>query len=344
VANRFWVGGSGNWDGAATAHWSATTGGASGASAPTNADNVFLDANSTGVVTIVAGATFQTLDCTGFTGTLTGSANITVNLAGGGGFILNSSMTYSYTGSMAITLTSGTPNITSAGKTIAGMSIDGAATGRVLNPTDDLTMSGALTFINAAGLDLSNHNVTCVSFSQSGTGILTLTSGKTLTCTGASGFTRTSSGTLTATGSTIKLTAGTVTFAGGGGAYGNFWQDGTAAGTLTVTGANTFADFKIEAPAGTRTVKFPASTTNTITSLTVTGFTPYNRLILTSSSGAAADVLSDTAGTNSVDSADISWCTASGGATWIATNSVDSGNNSGWTFSSTVDGFLMENF
>lgn len=46
MAFRFWVGGSGNWDIATTTNWSATSGGASGASAPTEYDDVFFDANS----------------------------------------------------------------------------------------------------------------------------------------------------------------------------------------------------------------------------------------------------------------------------------------------------------
>ena len=46
MANRFWVGGTGTWDASSTANWSATSGGAAGASAPTSADAVFFDANS----------------------------------------------------------------------------------------------------------------------------------------------------------------------------------------------------------------------------------------------------------------------------------------------------------
>jgi hypothetical protein len=58
MANRFWVGGTGTWDASSTANWSATTGGASGASAPVAADVVFFDANSgTGTCTTAAGAT-----------------------------------------------------------------------------------------------------------------------------------------------------------------------------------------------------------------------------------------------------------------------------------------------
>jgi len=44
MANRYWVGNGGNWS--STAHWSASSGGASGASVPTQNDNVYFDANS----------------------------------------------------------------------------------------------------------------------------------------------------------------------------------------------------------------------------------------------------------------------------------------------------------
>lgn len=44
MANRFWVAGSGNWND--TAHWSTTSGGSPGASAPTSTDDAFFDANS----------------------------------------------------------------------------------------------------------------------------------------------------------------------------------------------------------------------------------------------------------------------------------------------------------
>lgn len=46
MATYYWVGGTGTWDGASTANWAASTGGAPGAGPPTNADNVVFDANS----------------------------------------------------------------------------------------------------------------------------------------------------------------------------------------------------------------------------------------------------------------------------------------------------------
>ena len=46
MADRYWVGGGGAWDTTSTTNWSATSGGASGATAPTAIDNVIFDANS----------------------------------------------------------------------------------------------------------------------------------------------------------------------------------------------------------------------------------------------------------------------------------------------------------
>jgi hypothetical protein len=64
MASRFWVGGSGTWDNSSTANWSATTGGASGASAPTNADTVTFDANSGTAATVTVASTAVSLSTT----------------------------------------------------------------------------------------------------------------------------------------------------------------------------------------------------------------------------------------------------------------------------------------
>ena len=58
MANRYWVGGSGSWNNASNTNWSATSGGAGGATAPTSADDVFFDSGSAAgnyTVTVVSG-------------------------------------------------------------------------------------------------------------------------------------------------------------------------------------------------------------------------------------------------------------------------------------------------
>jgi hypothetical protein len=114
MADRYWVGGTANWDATVGTKWSATSGGAGGASVPTSADDVFFDAAS-GVVTCTVSATAnaKSINCTGFTGTIAGSAGITV----AGSVTKVVGMTWSHTGLVTIT---GTATITNAGKSFGG--------------------------------------------------------------------------------------------------------------------------------------------------------------------------------------------------------------------------------
>ena len=68
MADRYWVGGTGTWNSTSTTNWSATSGGAGGASAPTYADNVIFDSLSNATAyTVTLGHGFQG------TGTISGS-------------------------------------------------------------------------------------------------------------------------------------------------------------------------------------------------------------------------------------------------------------------------------
>lgn len=74
MANRYWTGavggGTGTWDTTSTTNWSATSGGAGGASAPTSADSVFFDAGSgSGVCTLGSDVLCSVFNLTGYTGT-----------------------------------------------------------------------------------------------------------------------------------------------------------------------------------------------------------------------------------------------------------------------------------
>jgi hypothetical protein len=76
MASRFWVGGTGTWDGSTTTHWAATSGGASGASVPGTNDSVIFDGNSGGgTVTVNTTVNSISITCGAFTGTLDFSAN-----------------------------------------------------------------------------------------------------------------------------------------------------------------------------------------------------------------------------------------------------------------------------
>ena len=161
MADRYWVGGTTSWDGTAGTKWATTSGGAGGASVPTTADDVFFSNLSTGTVTIATGNTgAKSINCTGFTGTITGSAAITV----AGGVTLVSGMTYTHTGTITIT---GTGTLTTAGKAFSGLFING--TGITVTLGDAINTAGRTISVSSGTFDTANYSVTTYTFSTSGT-------------------------------------------------------------------------------------------------------------------------------------------------------------------------------
>ena len=76
AAARFWVGGTGTWDGSSTTNWAATSGGAGGQSVPGSSDTATFDSNSGGgTVTVNTAVTIQQLNVTTYTGTLDFATN-----------------------------------------------------------------------------------------------------------------------------------------------------------------------------------------------------------------------------------------------------------------------------
>lgn len=144
MASRFWVGGSGTWDGTSTTNWSATSGGSSGASVPTSADTVTIDSNS-GSPTITLGANTATAPIT-FTASATlTSAGFTV----AGNITANGSTATLTLGdalicSGVVTLTSGTLNTNSKTVTCSKFSSSNsnARTLTVTNSTVNITSGG----------------------------------------------------------------------------------------------------------------------------------------------------------------------------------------------------------
>lgn len=155
MANRYWVGGTASWDGTAGTKWALTSGGVGGQAVPTSADDVFFDGNSgANTVTIATGNTgARIVNCTGFTGTLTGSATLNVT----GSLTLVAGMTYSFTGVLTL---SGTGTLTTAGKTLNhNVIINGSGI--------TVTLGDALTLASTRSLDLlrgvfdtANYSVT----------------------------------------------------------------------------------------------------------------------------------------------------------------------------------------
>lgn len=79
MADRYWVGGTGTWNTTSTTNWSATSGGAGGASVPTATDNVIFDSATTYTVTMTGALTC--LDFTVSAGTVTFAQGTSPTLA-----------------------------------------------------------------------------------------------------------------------------------------------------------------------------------------------------------------------------------------------------------------------
>ena len=355
MAARFWVGGSGTWNASSTTNWSATTGGAGGASAPTSADTVTFDANSgTGTCTTAAGSACSTLTFNSATLYLTLGANHTcasaftltqgsINL---GSFTL-SSTTFNSNNSntRSIAFGTGTINLTGNGATIWNV---GNATGWTITgtPTVNATYAGATgtrTIVNTANIAEANQvslNITA------GTDIIAATSGfKSLNFTGFNGTlnngSRTLYGNLTiSSGMTLASGASATTFAATSGTQAITTAGKTLDFPLTFNGVGgTFAFQDALTQGSTRaftitngTVQLKAGATSTVGSFATSG---TNQKFLQSTLAGTQATLSQATGIVSVGYLTIKDINATGGATFNAytvNNNVNAGNNLGWDF------------
>lgn len=165
MANRYWVGGGGNtWDGTAGTKWATTSGGAGGASVPTTADDVFFDANSPSVIISTGNTGSRSLNCSGYTNTMSGSASLTI----AGSLLLSSAMTMSYVGQITFT---GSGSITTNGKTL-GSDVVINSPGNTISLLDNFTIGTANLFTLTAGtFSLGIYSVSCGGFWSSNTNV-----------------------------------------------------------------------------------------------------------------------------------------------------------------------------
>lgn len=350
MADRYWVGGTADWDGTAGTKWSTTSGGAGGAAVPTFSDDVYFDANS-GSVTVTKKNPLPgyclNFNATGFTGTLICEAN---PIWSKGNVTLGSGMTAT---TVLITMSGdGSFTINTNGVAFKDFSVNNvpaSTSGTTVTLASDLTISGVLTVgsaSNSAMFDADVYDITAnnVIFQQTVSGkTTTINMGSgTWTITGKDDGTvktwyvydysgtfvlncETSSIVFTNTDSNYQKI---MTHYTNGQTYNNV-RFVNNKGDVVITKSNTFNQLK--ADTGPFTIKFTDGTTQTITSLDIggTGSTTLIKLTGTSTGGWT---ISDTTGTNTVNYCDISYSTATGGAVWNAINSTNGGNNSGWNF------------
>jgi len=152
MANRYWVGGTGTWDSSDTSHWSASSGGASGASAPTSGDDVIINGSSGAGSIGISGCVCASLTCTGFTGTLGGTLS-----SMSGNITLSSGGTYS---TLDINI-QGALTLTSSGKNVSSITLH--ANGTYTVTCADALTCPALEIKSGATLALKNGVTSTIS-------------------------------------------------------------------------------------------------------------------------------------------------------------------------------------
>ena len=275
MADRFWVGGSANWDGTAGTKWATTSGGAGGASVPTSADDVYFDAASGAVTcTIAAGNTgARSINCTGFTGTLTHSSNISV----AGSVTLVAAMTFnSSTQNFSFT---GTATLTTAGKTFSAVQVNGA--GITVTLADALTTNvNANISVVFGTFSTNNFSVTTRSLSSTGSSARTINLGSSTVTLSQDVDTSTSTNlTFNAGTSQINLSNSAPFILGSGQTFFGVAFTSTAAGTRTISGANTYTNLAVTGPASAGVVQVTFANPQTINGTLSTTGTAGNRRV-----------------------------------------------------------------
>lgn len=333
---RYWVGNTGNWN--STGEWSASSGGASGASVPLCHDTAIFDANSfdnngytvTMNMDLMCATTFADTDQTfnlAFSqntyifGSQTWDSNLTVSGTARSLYFSNrSDCTF-------------TPTTAGENNAMNMSSIYLRNIGCKVTLLDDLNITGAannIIIFDGGTFDANDYDVTCKRCSSNVASTYYLGNG-TWTLTGYEGaiFDANGSDTIYAEGSTIIInnTDGlNQRFDGEGKTFNNLSFTGT--GIFTITGSNSFNDLTVDTTNGANTIKFTAGTTTTVSSLTFQG---YDGKTLTACSTSSTNAtLSDSSGTNWAYYADIDDLTATGGADWFYENSTAT-DSPGWS-------------
>jgi fibronectin-binding autotransporter adhesin len=296
-----------------------SVGNTSGGSITTAPNLTFTTGSS--IPTLTTASWFNNLDfgTTSFAIAAT-SLNITANLT------LSSSGTF--TSLTAVMVDTGTATLTTNGKTIAALTINGPA--GVFTFAGIVTVTGALTL--TSGTIYTPYAINSGSFASTGTATRSII-GTNITYTvsgaGATAFSNASGTGLTMTGLVISMTnAAAKTFAGGGGTYPVLNNGG--AGALTISGSNTFDTISNSVQPTTFT--FTIGTTQTVNNFNVAGIAG-SLVTINSSTAATAATLSKASGTVYGSYLSIRDSTATGGATWYAgPTSTNTSNNTGWIF------------
>ena len=170
AANRYWIGGTGNWTD--LSHWTSTSGGIGGSSVPTSNDDVFFDQHSFSAnqqsVTVASDVFCRSMDWSAINQEVAFSSTNSNNISVSGSYILSPLLINDFRGQTNFNSTLSTNIIKTAGRTILGNWVfDGIAFWQL---GDDLiTESQVIISLKKGSLNSNSKKITCGSFI--GTGI-----------------------------------------------------------------------------------------------------------------------------------------------------------------------------
>lgn len=347
MANRYWVGGTANWDGTAGTKWSTTSGGAGGASVPTTADDVFIDANS-GAVTVSidpSNTGAKSITFTGFTGTLATSSTGAITVAGN--ITLASTMVMNYFGTVTITADS---TLISAGKSLPYVTIDGI--GITVSLGDAMLGSGGLLTVTRGTFTTNNYSLSQGAISSSNSNARTISLGSSTVSLSSTSFTGaptrpidfSTSTNLTFLAGTSSISAsGSLSFGSylaiHGGSGVTFYNlsntsnsgSGTETGDIRISGQNTFNNLTVSATSVSvkSIVLYDNQTVNG--TLSISGASAISRNAVYSSARRTSRTITAAAiAANNCDFRDITLSGAASPASPLRAG--DCGGNSGITF------------
>jgi len=342
MADRYWVGGTGAWTTSSTTVWSASSGGASGASVPTAEDNVIFDSATVYTVTLTGALACLSLTVSAGTVTFTSTGTLAVS----GSFLIIAGTVWSATGTITF-------NSTTTGNTVTtnNVSLAAVVTFNGVGGEWDFGSafsSSASTAINLLAGAVSTNNYTftltgaTAGLISSGSSVRNIALGSsTINVSGLAPINFGISATLTvdAGTSTIVCSSASPTFTGGSKTYYNVSMTTVGASTKTINSSNTFNNLNIASTTGTRETIFRLSGDNVVTgTLTLgTSANPVSRLLVRSSVPDATRTLTvaNVAAIAYVDFNDIAVTGAS--APWSGTGLGNCGGNSGITFAAGVN-------
>lgn len=352
---RYWVDtNGGSWN--VTSSWSATSGGASGASIPLPQDTVVFDSNSITVGGSVITANHSCCGNVDFSN-ITNNPTLTWTVTNGSQYILGNIKLKS-----GMTL-NGTSTLYFMGAGDQTLDMDGVAYTGTASSQFTINNATKLTFLNnftgtstgtlgliAGGIDTNGYNLTIGAFSSSNSNTRAITMGNsiwTLNGTGTVWTTATVTGlTMNAGNSTIVISdtsATGKTFTGSALIYNNITFSGD---NITVSGNNTFANFRLANAGLTTGVLMTAGSNTTLRGSLTNNGTVGNLTKLLSTVAGSAFTFTKAGGIVGigVDYMSLKDSTATGGATFYAgANSTNVSGNTGWSFTTAPNrsGFMM---